>query len=103
MKNMRKLTALLLAVVMVLSLSIAVFARDGGSISSATINGETATISTIDGVNYVRATLNGTTQYTASEYSLRNAVITFTASATPTSEDVDLTRNNDGTYSAYAD
>lgn len=103
MKNMRKLTALLLAVVMVLSLSIAVFARDGGSITSATINGETATISTIDGVNYVRATLNGTTQYTASEYSLRNAVITFTASATPTSEDVDLTRNNDGTYSAYAD
>ena len=32
---MRKLTALLLAVVMVLSLSIAVFARDGGTITSA--------------------------------------------------------------------
>lgn len=44
MKNMRKLTALLLAVVMVLSLSIAVFARDGGTITNATINGETATI-----------------------------------------------------------
>ena len=63
MKNMRKLTALLLAVVMVLSLSIAVFARDGGTITSATINGETATIST---TNYITATLNGTTQYKAS-------------------------------------
>ena len=85
MKNMRKLTALLLAVVMVLSLSIAVFARDGGTITSATINGETATIST---TNYITATLNGTTQYKASEYSLRNATISFMASAAPTATGV---------------
>ena len=85
MKNMRKLTALLLAVVMVLSLSIAAFARDGGTITNATINGETATIST---TNYITATLNGTTQYKASEYSLRNATISFMASAAPTATGV---------------
>ena len=54
MKNFKKLTALLLALVMVLSLSITAFARDGGSITSASINGEAATIETVDGVNYVR-------------------------------------------------
>lgn len=85
MKNMRKLTALLLAVVMVLSLSIAVFARDGGTITSATINGETATIST---TNYITATLNGSTAYPASEYSLRHAVISFSTESNPTATGV---------------
>ena len=56
-----------------------------------------------DGVNYVRATLNGTTNYTASEYSLRTATITFAASEEATSDDVDLTENDDGTYTASAD
>ena len=94
---MRKLTALLLAVVMVLSLSIAAFARDGGSISSATINGETATIST---TNYITATLNGTTAFSASEYSLRNATISFTASAAPTATGVTFTAGANNTYTA---
>ena len=80
MKNMRKLTALLLAVVMVLSLSIAAFARDGGTITNATINGETATIST---TNYITATLNGTTAFSASEYSLRNATISLPRAQRP--------------------
>lgn len=97
MKNMRKLTALLLAVVMVLSLSIAVFARDGGTITSATINGETATIST---TNYITATLNGTTAFSASEYSLRNATISFTASAAPTATGVTFTAGANNTYTA---
>lgn len=96
MKNMRKLTALLLAVVMVLSLSIAVFARDGGTITSATINGETATIST---TNYITATLNGTTAFSASEYSLRNATISFTASAAPTATGVTFSGRG-GNYTA---
>ena len=97
LKNMRKLTALLLAVVMVLSLSIAAFARDGGSITSATINGETATIST---TNYITATLNGTTAFSASEYSLRNATISFTASAAPTATGVTFTAGANNTYTA---
>ena len=103
MKTKRRALALVLAIVMVFSLSIAAFARDGGTITSATINGETATVTTIDGVNYVRATLNGTTNYTASEYSLRTATITFAASEEATSDDVDLTENDDGTYTASAD
>ena len=97
MKNMRKLTALLLAVVMVLSLSIAVFARDGGTITNAPINGETATIST---TNYITATLNGTTAFSASEYSLRNATISFTASAAPTATGVTFTAGANNTYTA---
>lgn len=101
MKNMRKLTALLLAVVMVLSLSIAAFARDGGTINSATINGESATIVTIDGVNYVRKQLTSTSSgYTLSEYSLRNAVITINATAAPTATGVTFTQETDGTYKA---
>ena len=51
MKTKRRALALVLAIVMVFSLSIAAFARDGGTITSATINGETATVTTIDGVN----------------------------------------------------
>ena len=41
--------------------------------------------------------------YTASEYSLRTATITFAASEEATSDDVDLTENDDGTYTASAD
>ena len=100
MKNMRKLTALLLAVVMVLSLSIAAFARDGGTISGAKINNESATIVTIDGVTYVRATLAGTNSFTKSEYSLRNATIAFTASAAPTATGVTFTAGANNTYTA---
>ena len=103
MKNMRKLTALLLAVVMVLSLSIAVFARDGGSISDAYINDEQASIDTVNGEIYVRATLAGTTAYSKSEYSLRNAQVMFVADAVPTSTDTTIEDLGGDTYMATMD
>ena len=104
MKNMRKLTALLLAVVMVLSLSIAVFARDGGSITNATINGEQASIDTVNGEIYVRATLAGTDAYSKSEYSLRNADIMFVADSVPTADGVVFDYDEtERTYSATVD
>ena len=101
MKQFKKLTALLLAVVMVLSLSIAAFARDGGTIDSATINGEDADIVTIDGVNYVRKQLTDTSSgYSLSEYSLRNAVIVIDASDEPEATGVTFGMNDDGEYVA---
>lgn len=104
MKTNRRVLALVLAIVMVFSLSIAAFARAGGTITSATINGETADIVTIDGVNYVRKQLTSTSSgYTLSEYSLRNAVITFAASAAPTAEGVLFDVNDSGQYFATVD
>ncbi len=104
MKKFQKLMALLLAVVMVLSLSITAFARDGGTISGAKINNESATVVTIDGVTYVRATLKGTTKYSKSEYSLRNAYIEFEASSEPTASGVSFDYDDeDGLYSATVD
>lgn len=101
MKNFKKLTALLLALVMVLSLSITAFARDGGSITSASINGEAATIETVDGVNYVRKQLSSTSSgYSLSEYSLRNAVIVIDASDEPVSAGVTFSQNADEEYVA---
>ena len=104
MKNFKRLTALLLALVMMLSLSITAFARDGGSITSASINGEAASIDTVNGEIYVRATLAGTDTYSKSEYSLRNADIMFVADSVPTAGgvvfDYDETKR---TYSATVD
>lgn len=104
MKNFKKLTALLLALVMVLSLSITAFARDGGSITSASINGEAATIETVDGVNYVRKQLSSTSSgYSLSEYSLRNAAVEIIADAVPTSTDTTIVDMGGGRYMATMD
>ena len=75
----RKILALLLTLVMVFSMATVAFATETtGSITSATINGETADIVTIDGVNYIRKQLTSTSSgYSLSEYSLRNAVISL--------------------------
>lgn len=103
MTRARKITALFLAIVMVLSLSIAAFARDGGTITSATINTETASIDTVDGEIYVRATLAGTDAYSKSEYSLRNAQVSFSADAEPTSTDTFIIDLGSGNYMATMD
>lgn len=93
--KIRKILALLLTLVMVFSMATVAFATETtGSITSATINGETADIVTIDGVNYIRKQLTSTSSgYSLSEYSLRNAVISFSTESDPTATGVTFDYN----------
>lgn len=101
MKKFQKLMALLLVVVMVLGLSVTAFAA--GTLSNPLINGESAAIEEIDGIKYVRATLNGTDSYSVSEYSLRNAWITFTSSSVPSASGVTFVVAGKNRYTAKVD
>jgi len=99
LKTRSRILAVLLTLVMLFGLmTTASFAA--GSVTAATINGTTATIETVGGNNYIRATISTTSGgFTVSEYSLRHAEVVLTATAAPTSS-ISFVNSGGGTYTA---
>ncbi len=100
MKTKRKAWSFLLAVAMVLSLLGTSAFATGGEVTQATINGETAAIETVGSYNYIRATLDGTDAYSASEHSLRHADVILVATAAPTAAGITFMDAGGGYYYA---